>query len=113
MQLTSFLVDGANGGQREFEIFLASEASHGLREFHERLQVTETKPTATSKIPILCRPGSCSLFQAWLMFFIDAASFIDVDDDSWRFFLLFEKVYICLNLKSFSGSLLFANDLGN
>lgn len=27
------------------------------------------------------------------MFFIDAASFIDVDDDSWRFFMLFEKVY--------------------
>ena len=27
------------------------------------------------------------------MFFIDAASFIDMDDDSWRFFLLFEKVY--------------------
>ena len=26
------------------------------------------------------------------MFFIDAASFIDMDDDSWRFFLIFEKV---------------------
>jgi len=25
------------------------------------------------------------------MFYIDAASFIDIDDDSWRFFLLFEK----------------------
>jgi len=68
-KLTSFLVDGEEGGQREFEIFLASEASHGLREFHERI-------------------------QAWLMFFIDAASFIDVDDDSWRFFLLFEKVKV-------------------
>ena len=39
IQLTSFLVDGMNGGQREFEIFLASEASPGLREFHERIQV--------------------------------------------------------------------------
>ena len=38
-QLSSFLVDRVDGGQREFEIFLASEASHGLREFHERIQV--------------------------------------------------------------------------
>merc|ERR1712013_377063 len=68
-KLTSFLVDGMNGGQREFEIFLASEASPGLREFHERI-------------------------QTWIMFFIDAASFIDMDDDSWRFFLIFEKVKV-------------------
>ena len=38
-QLTSFLVNGVEGGQREFEIFLANEASSGLREFHERIQV--------------------------------------------------------------------------
>ena len=25
------------------------------------------------------------------MFYIDAASYIDIDDDSWRFFLLFQK----------------------
>ncbi len=25
------------------------------------------------------------------MFYIDAASYIDIDDDSWRFSLLFEK----------------------
>lgn len=36
--------------------------------------------------------------QAWIMFFIDAASFIDIDDDSWRFFLLFEKVMSCVLL---------------
>ena len=35
------------------------------------------------------------------MFFIDAASFIDVDDDSWRFFFLFEKVSFLKRLKEF------------
>ena len=29
--------------------------------------------------------------QAWVMFYIDAASYIDMDDDSWRIFLMFEK----------------------
>ena len=32
------------------------------------------------------------------MFFIDAASFIDMDDDSWRFFLIFEKVNVTESL---------------
>ena len=32
-------MNGVEGGQREFEIFLANEASSGLREFHERIQV--------------------------------------------------------------------------
>jgi len=51
---------------RTFQVFKASEATPGLREYHEKL-------------------------QAWIMFFIDAASYIDIDDDNWRFFLLFEK----------------------
>jgi len=51
---------------RTFQVYKCSEATPGLREYHERL-------------------------QAWIMFFIDAASYIDIDDDSWRFFLLFEK----------------------
>lgn len=64
--LTSFSLASKGGGERNFEVFLATEATPGLRDYHERL-------------------------QAWIMFFIDAASFIDIDDDSWRFFLLFEK----------------------
>merc|ERR1719312_870814 len=51
---------------RTFQVFKCSESTPGLREYHEKL-------------------------QAWIMFFIDAASYIDIDDDNWRFFLLFEK----------------------
>ena len=40
------------------------------------------------------------------MFFIDAASFIDVDDDSWRFFFLFEKVSFLKRLKEFMRKIL-------
>jgi histone acetyltransferase 1 len=64
--VNSFSISAEGRGDRTFEVYLASEATPGLRDFHERL-------------------------QAWIMFFIDAASFIDIDDDSWRFFLLFEK----------------------
>jgi len=49
-----------------YEVFKCTEATPDFREYHERL-------------------------QAWIMFFIDAASFIDFDDDSWRFFLLFQR----------------------
>jgi histone acetyltransferase 1 len=51
---------------RTFQVYKCSESTPGLRDYHEKL-------------------------QAWIMFFIDAASYIDIDDDSWRFFLLFEK----------------------
>jgi len=51
---------------RTFQVYKCSESTPGLREYHEKL-------------------------QAWIMFFIDAASYIDIDDDNWRFFLLFEK----------------------
>lgn len=64
--VNSFTLAGDGKPEKNFEVYFASEATPGLREYHERL-------------------------QAWLMFFIDAASFIDIDDDSWRFFLLFEK----------------------
>jgi len=47
-------------------VFKCDESTLGFRSYHQRLQF-------------------------WLMFYIDAASFIDIDDDSWRFFLLFEK----------------------
>jgi len=49
-----------------FEVYMCTEATPGFREYHQRL-------------------------QAWIMFYIDAASFIDIDDENWRFFLLFKK----------------------
>jgi len=32
-----------------------------------------------------------SKLQPWIMFYIDAASYIDIDDSNWRFFLVYEK----------------------
>jgi len=51
---------------RTFEVYLCSVQTPGLRELHERL-------------------------QTFILWYIDAASFIDVDDDRWRFFLCFER----------------------
>jgi histone acetyltransferase 1 len=44
-------------------VYLADESVPGFRDFHTRL-------------------------QPWIMFFIDAASYIDIDDNNWRFFTL-------------------------
>ncbi|PVD37263.1 hypothetical protein C0Q70_04260 [Pomacea canaliculata] len=52
--------------EREFQIYKADIEVKGFKSFHNRL-------------------------QTFILFFIDAASFIDVDDDKWRFYLLFEK----------------------
>ena len=49
-----------------FKVYKCQESTPRFREYHERL-------------------------QAWIMFYIDAASFIDIDDDSWRMFLMFQK----------------------
>lgn len=54
------------GGSRTYEIYYTDIKCPGFKEFHRRL-------------------------QPWIMFFIDAASYIDDDDDNWRFFLLFER----------------------
>jgi len=35
-----------------------------------------------------------SKLQPWIMFYIDAASYIDIDDANWRFFLVYEKFSI-------------------
>jgi len=51
---------------KQFEVYKCRESTPGFREYHEKL-------------------------QAWVMFYIDAASYIDIDDDSWRIFLMFEK----------------------
>ncbi|KAL5010392.1 hypothetical protein ScPMuIL_012697 [Solemya velum] len=55
-----------NNVERQFEIYKAGIENPGFREYHERL-------------------------QTFILFFIDAASYIDVDDDRWQYYLLFEK----------------------
>lgn len=49
--------------EREFEIYKTDIEAPGFREFHDRL-------------------------QTFILFFIDAASYIDVDDDRWTYYLL-------------------------
>lgn len=49
-----------------YQIYKVEVSCPGFREYHERL-------------------------QTFLMWFIETASFIDVDDDRWDFFLVFEK----------------------
>ncbi|XP_065053342.1 histone acetyltransferase type B catalytic subunit-like [Rhopilema esculentum] len=50
----------------EYEIYQVDISVPGFREYHERL-------------------------QTFILWYIDAASFIDVDDEKWNFFLLFQK----------------------
>nr|CAG4646276.1 EOG090X06NC [Macrothrix elegans] len=52
--------------ERIFEIYICNIEEPGFRSYHERL-------------------------QTFLLWYVDAASFIDVDDHKWRFYLLFEK----------------------
>ncbi|KAG5283444.1 hypothetical protein AALO_G00042150 [Alosa alosa] len=54
------------GEDLTYQIHKVELSSPGFREYHERL-------------------------QTFLMWFIETASFIDVDDDRWDFFLVFEK----------------------
>jgi len=60
------LVNTITNEGTQFEVYKCEESTPRFRAYHERL-------------------------QAWIMFYIDAASFIDIDDDSWRMFLMFEK----------------------
>ncbi|XP_033732888.1 histone acetyltransferase type B catalytic subunit-like [Pecten maximus] len=52
--------------ERNFEIYKTDISPPGFQEYHEHL-------------------------QTFILFFIDAASYIDVDDDRWMFYLLFER----------------------
>lgn len=56
----------AGGGCKTYEIYYCDIKVPGFKDYHRRL-------------------------QPWIMFFIDAASYIDDADDNWRFFLLFER----------------------
>lgn len=60
-----------DGEEREFQIYKTDIEHPGFREYHQRLQF-------------------------FILFFVDAASFIDDADDKWTFYLLFEK-YKCDN----------------
>lgn len=58
--------DTKGSKEHRFEIFMADMQAPGFKEYHERL-------------------------QTFILFFIDAASFIDADDDRWIFYLIYEK----------------------
>jgi len=60
------LVNTINSEGCQYEVYKCDEATPRFRDYHERL-------------------------QTWIMFYIDAASFIDIDDDNWKMFLMFEK----------------------
>jgi len=51
------------GGERQFEVYKTDIQCPGFKEYHERL-------------------------QTFILFYIDAASYIDTDDDRWTFYLL-------------------------
>jgi len=58
--------EGRSFQPRTYEIYYSDIKTPGFKDYHKRL-------------------------QPWIMFYIDAASYIDDDDDNWRFFLLFER----------------------
>lgn len=67
MQCTETLTLALSGGvTREFEIYKNSADAPGFRDYHERL-------------------------QPFLLWYVDAASFIDVDDEKWSFYLMYVK----------------------
>ncbi|XP_052744341.1 histone acetyltransferase type B catalytic subunit [Bicyclus anynana] len=63
----SFSTVNREGGEsQEFEVYYCETSTPGFQAYHERL-------------------------QTFLLWYVDAASFIDVDDDRWTFFTVFEK----------------------
>jgi histone acetyltransferase 1 len=52
-----------SAAEKNFELYSCTIEEPGFRLYHERL-------------------------QTFLLWYVDAASFIDVDDDRWRFFLM-------------------------
>ncbi|CAL7949823.1 unnamed protein product [Xylocopa violacea] len=63
--LHSFSVDD-EGCTRKFEVYKADMTYKGFREYHQRL-------------------------QTFVLWYIDAANFVDIDDDRWHYFNMFEK----------------------
>nr|CAG4644809.1 EOG090X06NC [Leptodora kindtii] len=67
--LSAYTVNPGGVNERRFEIYTCSIDEPGFRSYHERM-------------------------QTFLLWYVDAASFIDVDDDRWRYFLIFEKIKV-------------------
>jgi len=55
-----------NGDEKKFEVYFVNVVDVGWRDYHERI-------------------------QPFLLFYVDAASYIDVDDDKWNYFVVYEK----------------------
>ncbi|CAH2095312.1 unnamed protein product [Euphydryas editha] len=62
----SFTATQDGGEPRTFEVYYSEISTRGFLQYHQRL-------------------------QTFLLWYIDAASFIDTDDDQWTFFTVFEK----------------------
>lgn len=56
-------LDLGSAAEKQFEMYSCTIEEPGFRSYHERL-------------------------QTFLLWYVDAASFIDVDDDRWRFYLM-------------------------
>ncbi|XP_055901675.1 histone acetyltransferase type B catalytic subunit-like isoform X1 [Biomphalaria glabrata] len=62
----SYTLTPKNSEEKHFEVYYVKIEEPGFRDFHVKL-------------------------QSFIKFYIDAASYIDVDDQQWDFFLVFEK----------------------
>jgi len=62
----SYDITSVNGDEKKFEVYFVSVVDAGWREYHERI-------------------------QPFLLFYVDAASYIDVDDDKWNYYVVYEK----------------------
>lgn len=58
-----------DGTTKTYEVYRSDSNDNGFLDYHENL-------------------------QTWLLWFIDGASYIDVDDDRWEFFTIFERVKV-------------------
>lgn len=64
-----FLYVAGGTKKQTFEIYYCDAKNKKFLKFHERL-------------------------QSFILFFIDAASYIDVDDEKWRFFTMYELLLL-------------------
>lgn len=65
-KLKEFTVEH-KGLNRTFEVYRCTISDPGFIKYHAKI-------------------------QTWLLWFIDGASYIDIDDDRWEFFVLYEKI---------------------
>ncbi|XP_005104677.1 histone acetyltransferase type B catalytic subunit [Aplysia californica] len=65
-KIDSYTVTTKNGEERHFDVYFAKMEKSGFQKFHERI-------------------------QSFIKFYIDAASYIDVDDPQWQYYFLFER----------------------